>query len=162
MIFKYPKIKIKPFKSKLVTGATNFYLNKLLPYYLQKGLKIYINFLGIIPKEYDALVNVKIKRRKATKIFSIDIKHQLSLKRLLIALAHEIVHIKQFINKEHWHRIIEENGKKVWRDFWFGIDYTDTEYKNRPWEIEARSLGNALFKSFIKKHPELEPICKIE
>jgi hypothetical protein len=58
----------------------------------------------------------------------------------LSTLAHEMVHIKQYLRKEIDWNLSTWKGKKGFED----IDYWDA-----PWEIEARKLQTKLLLSFI-------------
>lgn len=59
--------------------------------------------------------------------------------RLGLTLAHEMVHVKQFA-KGHF---CVEDGQTWWRGRWYG---EDTPYYDRPWEIEAYSKQELLFR----------------
>jgi len=56
----------------------------------------------------------------------------------LSTLAHEMVHLKQYLRKEiNWSL-----------SQWKGKDYSNTEYWNQPWEIEARKLQHSMVGRF--------------
>lgn len=57
-------------------------------------------------------------------------------KDMMITLAHELVHAKQFLTGE------------LWRDYWYGEDFSKTEYRERPWEKEAYALQDKIFNKF--------------
>jgi hypothetical protein len=59
-------------------------------------------------------------------------------------LAHECVHMKQYVTGE-----LKTNGRK---ELWHGKDFTDVPYKKQPWEIEAWSSQHNLAKDFIKNN----------
>lgn len=59
----------------------------------------------------------------------------------LSTLAHEMVHIKQYLRKELDWNLSAWKGKKGFEDF----DYWDA-----PWEIEARKLQTKLLLSFAE------------
>jgi hypothetical protein len=41
----------------------------------------------------------------------------------------------------------DKHGKRLWR----GIDCTETDYEDQPWEIEARVMEDHLYRSFMTK-----------
>jgi hypothetical protein len=75
--------------------------------------------------------------------FVIELHPWIGAKNLLKTLAHEMVHIKQFINLE-----INESLSK-----WKGdsIDPDSIDYYSHPWEMEAHSLENSLLTKYAIK-----------
>jgi len=61
----------------------------------------------------------------------------------LTTLAHEMVHLKQYLRKE-----IDWNLSA-----WKGKDYDNSDYWDAPWEIEARKFQTKLFNTFIEQEP---------
>jgi hypothetical protein len=72
--------------------------------------------------------------------FEIEIKESLSREELIKTVAHEMVHVKQYLTGE----LVEERCKRIWK----GVDHTDDTHFNYPWEIEAYKLEEILYKSF--------------
>ena len=54
----------------------------------------------------------------------------------MIALAHEMIHIKQYMKGE-----MTDEPKAVWK----GQDHEKTPYRKQPWEKEAHALEHDLF-----------------
>lgn len=78
----------------------------------------------------------------APKWFNIDIDGSMSLKTILETLAHEMVHLRQFRNKELGYR---ENYTR-----WMGRAYRlDIPYDREPWEKEAYALEKVLVAKFV-------------
>ena len=79
----------------------------------------------------------------------------MSIENLIITLAHEMVHVKQYARGQITH------GKNLKSKFWMG-QRIKSQYYDSPWEIEAyskeRVLANKIFKiidtahSTVKKH----------
>jgi hypothetical protein len=67
------------------------------------------------------------------KQFYIQIDETLPLRRKLYTLAHEIVHVKQFVHNEMYD--YANHGKIRWKGKI--IDSNRVAYRNQPWEIEA-------------------------
>ena len=59
-------------------------------------------------------------------------------------LAHESIHMKQFVTGE----LKTVNRKELWH----GEDFTDVAYRKQPWEIEAWNRQHELAKDFIKNN----------
>jgi len=72
--------------------------------------------------------------------FEIEINESLSRKELIKTLCHEMVHVQQYITGE----LVEERCERIWK----GVDHTDVNYVDCPWEIEAYKMEEILYKSF--------------
>lgn len=60
---------------------------------------------------------------------------------LLKTLAHEMVHVKQYVKGE-----LKERYKDGHKQLWMNKDYSDASYDDQPWEIEAHELENEWVK----------------
>ena len=78
----------------------------------------------------------------APRFFTININSSLSYKTSLIAIAHEMVHVKQYAKKEYKNYVIKKN-QSLCRWHKEIIDIDKVSYWDQPWEIEAfgRELG---------------------
>jgi hypothetical protein len=91
--------------------------------------------------------------------FLIGIDHALSKKETLLALAHEMVHLKQYAKGEM---------KDIWRPVrmvkWQGERYLHEEmdYWECPWEIEAYGREKGLYFKFLTylQYGEPEELCR--
>lgn len=75
--------------------------------------------------------------------FTIEIAKGMSKKKFLTTLAHEMVHVKQYVRGE-----IRERFQSDHRVFWKDKDHSDTTYWSQPWEKEAFRLQDKLYKDF--------------
>ena len=82
-------------------------------------------------------------------VFYIYLDSSLSIKETLLSLAHEMCHVKQFINGEL---------KNLRGPFckWYGtkLNYEEIDYWDHPWEIDAHGREKGLyfrFKESLKK-----------
>lgn len=77
------------------------------------------------------------------KVIGMVIDTGLDLERLIIALAHEMVHVKQYAKGQITH------GRTLNSKFWMGRKYR-LPYYDLPWEVEAfskeRVLANKVFQ----------------
>jgi hypothetical protein len=67
----------------------------------------------------------------------------------MITLAHELVHVKQYIRKELTYNSRTEGF------IWKGRNAAGYKYENQPWEKEAIGLSNILFVKHFPFHMEI-------
>ena len=83
----------------------------------------------------------------APTIIGMSIDTALDIERLIIALAHEMVHVKQYARGQITH------GKNLNSRFWMGKKFKG-HYYDLPWEVEAfskeRVLANKVFQIIDK------------
>jgi len=76
-------------------------------------------------------------------VIGMNIDTALDTERLIIALAHEMIHVKQYARGQITH------GKNLTSKFWMGKKFRG-HYYDLPWEVEAfskeRVLANKVFK----------------
>lgn len=84
--------------------------------------------------------------------FRINLFEDLSYKKLMNTIAHELTHVKQFMREE---LDVYHNGHILWKNEL--IDEKDFDYLDLPYEIEARGYEFSLttryelFKKHLKK-----------
>jgi hypothetical protein len=83
------------------------------------------------------------------RVFNIELHPGIGAKRILGTLAHEMVHIKQYVYGE-----LDDN-LSVWRGVKVNSD--DLDYWWHPWEIEAFGTEAGLLRKFV----EAEKLWKI-
>jgi hypothetical protein len=122
-------------------------------------IRIFIKELKLQNSRYDLIVvtdrgmakregNRGVVFKLAPKTIAMTIDTALDVEKLIITLAHEMVHVKQYAKGQITH------GKNVKLKYWMGkpikADYFDT-----PWEMEAyskeRILANKIFAKLEKK-----------
>lgn len=83
---------------------------------------------------------------RAIRDFEISINKNLSRKSILRALAHEMVHVRQFAHGKLKFIDIDVSkwGKRVYR-------HSYSNYFKLPWEVEAHKLETELFKAYLKQ-----------
>ena len=79
--------------------------------------------------------------------FEIQLDKGMSLRKKLLSVAHEMVHVKQFTRKEL------EHTTSINRQLWRGKNYnTKNRYYDLPWEIEAYGRELGLFTTWISEN----------
>ena len=129
---------------------------------VEKTVKFYAKYLNITGFKYKVYVclapklrqkdgNNGICSRTGDKEISIAVDSALALPQMLMTLAHEMVHAKQYVRGQYRGEI-SRNGKA--KRIWLGKQYTVT-YLKRPWELEAfrreGELACALLDNVIQK-----------
>lgn len=75
------------------------------------------------------------------RAFEIELNKNALTSDILATIAHEMVHVKQYARGELVTRGLVH--------YWKGERHSDTDYNNRPWEIEAHSLDEHLYQQWL-------------
>lgn len=127
-----------------VLKASEFYLSMLLSGRISRHITIDIEFSGKLDKDADGYCevtghNVRGKPRE----FTIQIRKNKSKRYMMMTLAHEFVHLKQYAMGELDESMNVWKGKRMPSS----MDYWDT-----PWEIEAHGREYGLWSRFAQKY----------
>ena len=76
--------------------------------------------------------------------FEIEIHNRLDPQQYTEALLHELWHLYQHVMGN----LKDKRGKRLWK----GIDHSKTDYKNQPWEIEARKMEEIMYREYVREH----------
>ncbi len=136
----------------LAHGNTN--PNKVMM--LQKSAKFYAKYLNIQKFKYTLYICSAPKMREndgnngvcaktGEKEISIAVDSQLDFPQMLITLAHEMVHAKQYVRGQY-RSVLSRNGRM--KKIWLGKQYS-VAYMKRPWEIEAFSRESELAVALV-------------
>jgi hypothetical protein len=136
----------KPEKVKLFHNTAKFYAK-----YLNIEKFKYKVYICIAPKLRQRDSNNGVCAKTGDKEISIAVDSALALPQMLLTLAHEMVHAKQYVRGQYRGEM-SRNGKA--KRIWLGKQYT-VAYLKRPWEREAfrreSELVNALLDELIRK-----------
>lgn len=116
----------------LTEQAARFIIGELVPRKRKLELDIMIHSM----KGYYGLCE-----HVDTNEFEINIHSKQNLYQYITTLAHELVHMKQYIRGE-----LKSDCRKM---SWMGKDMSDLPYSKQPWESEAYDLQHDLAKNFI-------------
>jgi len=128
--------------NEYVQRASQFYAEQLFPKKLLRHIVVTVKF----NKHLDAYGYTSVEKRnskKKAREFLIELHPYISGKAILKTLAHEFVHVKQYVHEE----LNEEQTQ------WQGepIDSDAMDYFELPWEIEAYGREAGLWNNFSKK-----------
>lgn len=134
---------LSAFDRKIIKMATVFYANQLMSSRLCKSLDLTINIHHDYNNETGYLGDVvPTDNEKLPREFEINLDRQYRLKKILISLGHEMVHVKQYAKgdlKFHDTKDVVTFQKKK---------YKDDNYWDSPWEIEAYGREPGLWQKF--------------
>ena len=117
--------------------AKNIYLEIKLTKDLKKKEKAY---------GYCHIIDDDLNRPREFMI-ELDTSMKHSFDQILIWLAHEMVHLKQFVRGELFDY---ETGKVQWKKRMYG----NVHYEDQPWEKEAYRLEDKLYNEFAEWYCE--------
>jgi hypothetical protein len=136
-----------------IVRAIEFYGEQLISKRILNNIHIEVNFDDNLEDLGGASIE-SYNTNKKPRSFLIEINKKLGGKSILSTLAHEMVHIKQFVYCE-----TNEDLSK-WKDVHIDSDVID--YYDLPWEIEAYGKEQGLFYKFVVKEKlwdVFEDIC---
>lgn len=135
-IINCPDKDFKPF----VERAANFYAKELIKNTrIRNNCFTTIRFDGKLD-EYGYASVEDYNTRKQPREFLIEIHPGIGARRIFETLAHEMVHVKQFINGETDDKLASWKGKSVNSD--------KVDYWEHPWEIDAHGRETGLLTKF--------------
>ena len=132
---------------KLVEHATWYYAEKLMGLRLMDGLEITINLKkNLLVKEGNEGSAIWEDNGYRSREFTIELDTTVKIRNLLITLAHEMVHVKQWAKGEMYEYV--KPGLVRFHKTKFDIDNID--YWDYPWEVEAFGKQLGLFIRFCE------------
>jgi hypothetical protein len=136
-------------------NALNFWAEKLLG---RSGENVYvtIRFVEGLKKNEKVLADIGHKGRRC---FDIRVEKNLSHKKAMMALAHEFTHLKQYVKGE----LKEKKKNGQWITNWMNESYIedDTQYYDRPWEIEALGREQGLYFQWLRFKIDMNELGKL-
>ena len=132
-------------KKKLCKEAIVFFGDILLSKALNSKVCLTLNFQKFKKKsEFSAFCDWEYDNNRP-RDFIITVNKNLNKKRMLIAIAHEMVHVKQFAKGELKDYVKSSKSK------WCGKIYDNNklDYWDQPWEIDAYGREKGLYYKFL-------------
>ena len=133
----------------LVRRAVWFYAEKLMGKRLVNTLELTINLTRNLTEKEGAegfCIWDEWETAKTPRAFTIDLDCSISIRNILINLAHEMVHVKQWVKGEMY----EYTTPNMVRFMKTKYDMNDMDYYDYPWEIEAYGRQLGLFIRFCE------------
>ena len=138
-IFNCPDKDFKP----IVERAASFFAKELIPNTrIRNGCFTKIRFDGKL-EEYGYASVENYNTRKQPREFMIEVHPGIGAYNIISTIAHEMVHIKQYIEGELNEEMSYWKGKRV--------DSDKMEYWTSPWEVDAHGLEVGLVTKFAVK-----------
>ena len=136
----------------LVKQGAEFYGEVLLGKRMAKNIYLDIKLTNDLKKKekaygYCHIIDDSLSRPREFMI-EIDASMKHSFEQILTWLAHEMVHLKQFVRKE---LCDYENLRVQWKSKTYANELT---YDDQPWEKEAYRLEDKLYEEFAEWYYE--------
>lgn len=128
----------------VIKNAAHFYIKTLIPRIRKLRLKIEI-IDGLACSEQSHGDCWQCGHTKNGFDYIVRIDRDDSIYHMLSILAHECVHIKQYLRRELV-LYVRDTGCARWK----GIFCEEYDYYSAPWELEADALENKLYTRFIE------------
>lgn len=74
--------------------------------------------------------------------FEIEIHNRMTVEEYTKTLLHELWHILQHVRGD----LRDKRNQRLWK----GIDHSQTDYSDQPWELEAQRMEEVLFREYTE------------
>lgn len=124
--------------------ATKFFASFLMKKQINEDL--YIDIINEKSKQFSGYtVNIESDLRRKPRNFEIYIDPTSSKRQILLTLAHEMVHVKQYATGELRYKQCREIAR------WKGISHdANMNYLEKPWEVEAYNFESGMLDAYIQ------------
>tara|TARA_B100001996_G_scaffold232193_1_gene179209 strand:- start:62 stop:430 length:369 start_codon:yes stop_codon:yes gene_type:complete len=72
--------------------------------------------------------------------FEVEVHNRMSPEQYTKTILHELWHVQQHVRGI----LKDKHNKRLWR----GIDHSETDYEDQPWELEALKMEEVLYKKY--------------
>lgn len=139
------KGEVEPVVKADLSNAIKFYLEKLN---IDKEIPLTINLILTDLEDGQGMIEVDDEDNYIPEEFSITLNTTNPRDPILQTLAHEIVHLKQYVTRE---LTMNNNDQYVWKGKrWKEPLDSDDAYYDSPWEIDAYGREVGLFFRYLK------------
>ena len=148
-----PRLSYNPDLAEKLISATKFVSKELMSFKKLSTLKIKINVRKTTLSARTSGQVTQDSKFFAQKEFLIELNSNQSESEMVATLAHELVHVKQNVNKDLIYKFDKEANKLLvnWKGKELG-EPSQIPYRERPWEIEAFSKEQVLADMFLIPH----------
>ena len=135
-----------------VGEAATFYCEVLLGKRMANNVEVFVKLSKDLKKKEQAygfchITDDSLSRPREFMI-ELDASMRHPFSQILTWLAHEMVHLKQFVRKELWDY---ESGRVQWKSRAYS---KKVHYDDQPWEKEAYRLESELYEMFEEEYYE--------
>lgn len=134
--------------SQEVTLATKWMIDHLLGSRLAKNLQIDVNIKRLRNMRGECTWSDSHHRPRS---FTISVSSTLRYESFLTTLAHELIHVKQYVKGE-LKDYVKYPGACKWKSKRIHYDYDYYTHPTFPWEIEAYGYQSALYCKYLIAH----------
>lgn len=120
-------------------AAMQFFADNLLSKQLQRYILVHV----VLTKHIENFGEIEVtdyNSKDVPRCFKLYVKKDIGDDEILKTLAHEMVHVKQYCKRELNEEMTKWQGKPY--------DIRNVDYFDRPWEIEAHTLGDNLVEQY--------------
>lgn len=123
-------------------SIVNWFVEKYLP---RHKLEIVVHHRGLIRERVLGWCTV-MDCDWRPRSFEIELHNRMSVDNYTSTLLHELWHVYQHVKGD-----LKDKGSNR---YWKGIDHSDTDYSDQPWEVEAREMERKLLHSYLGLGPK--------
>lgn len=125
------------YSKKRCISAVEWFVQKYLP---KHKIEVTVHHRGLVSEGVYGWCTV-LDCDWRPREFEIELHNQMNVDLYIQTLFHELWHVYQHVMGN----LKDKRGKRLWK----GIDHTETDYKDQPWEIEAREMEKFLYKEYM-------------
>lgn len=133
-------------QKRRVQSIAEFCVKKLMPRIQNLNVVIKLKDLKGDAYGYCLAVNEDGERLDRPRLFEVEVHKKMPLRKVLMTVAHEMVHVKQYARGELYQGV--RVNKHRWQGKWIS---DNVKYWDQPWEIEAHGREIGLFMQWAEK-----------
>jgi hypothetical protein len=122
--------------------ALNFFAEKLFSPQMVANLHIRVKFVSNTD-DYGAIYVDDYNVVGEPRYFLMEICKEDDMNTQIQTMAHEMVHVRQFVRKEINEELTKWKSRKV--------NSETVPYEDHPWEIQANRIGDRMFTEFLEQ-----------
>ena len=124
------------YSKRRCADIVEWFVEKYLP---KHKLEIIVNHRGLAREGVYGWCSV-IDCDWRPRAFEIELHNRMDVDLYTRTLFHELWHVYQHVKGN----LKDKHGKRHWK----GIDHTETDYSDQPWELEAQQMEDLLYDDY--------------
>jgi len=109
-------------------------------YFPKHKLDVIVHHRGLLREGVYGWISVEDCDHRP-RAFLIELHNMMDLESYTKTLLHELQHMHQHIRGD----LRDKGAKRLWK----GIDYSDSDYEDQPWEKEASIMESELYSMYL-------------